>query len=542
MRSSATRRAGWGCSLSIRRRRSGRSRRRDPPTCPLRPRRGRACRGARSTASRPRGSEPKRESREPRPKPRRGEGGGVSSVGERVGVDSGAVAKGYYRMRCVPAPPHQPFVPARARLAGFALRAVIAFLPAVSISRAAPAAEGMWLLDNLPLSRLQAEYKFTPGRDWVDRVMRASARIAGGCSASFVSKDGLVMTNHHCAARCLSQLSTAEKNLAAAGCLAPGRREEARCRETELTRLEQITDVTGEVKGATAGLDGEAFKDAQNAIKAKLSSACVGTEKQTTRCDVVDLYHGGRYHLYKYRRFQDVRLAWAPEEAVAFFGGDPDNFNFPRYDLDITLLRAYENGAPAPTKDFFPFSKTGAEAGETVFVTRHPGSTHRQLTMSELDTFRDVRLLGELLRLAEERGVLEQYGKLGPEAARIAEADLFGVENSYKALRGELKALLDPALMKRKQKEERDLRAFVASRPALRASAGGAWDAIDKAQRAYRDFETEYSVIERGRAFASRYFAYARQLVRGAEERTKPNAERLPELTHSRLPGMGQDP
>ena len=280
-------------------------------------------------------------------------------------------------MTGVPAPPHQPFVPDRAPLAGFALRAVLGFFPL--IPGTALAAEGMWLLDNLPLSRLQAEYKFTPGRDWVDRVMRASARIAGGCSASFVSKDGLVMTNHHCAARCLSQLSTAEKNLAAAGFLARGRQDEARCPEIELNRLEEITDVTGEVKGATAGLDGEAFKDAQNAIKAKLSSACVGAEKQTTRCDVVDLYHGGRYHLYKYHRFQDVRLAWAPEQAVAFFGGDPDNFNFPRYDLDVALLRAYENGRPAQTKDFFPFSKAGAEAGEMVFVTGHPGSTQRQL-------------------------------------------------------------------------------------------------------------------------------------------------------------------
>src|SRR5713226_2541332 len=279
------------------------------------------------------------------------------------GKACGAVAREHYRMTCVPAPPHQPLVPSRPRLAGFALRAVIGFFPL--IPGAALAAEGMWLLDNLPLSRLQEEYKFTPSRDWVDRVMRASARIAGGCSASFVSKDGLVMTNHHCAARCFSQLSTAEKNLAAAGFLAHGRQEEARCPEIELNRLERITDVTGEVKGATAGLDGEAFKDAQNAIKAKLSSACVGAERQTTRCDVVDLYHGGRYHLYKYHRFQDVRLVWAPEQAIAFFGGDPDNFNFPRYDLDVALLRAYENGRPAQTKDFFPFSKAGAEAGET---------------------------------------------------------------------------------------------------------------------------------------------------------------------------------
>ncbi|TMH72651.1 MAG: S46 family peptidase, partial [Betaproteobacteria bacterium] len=249
---------------------------------------------------------------------------------------------------------------------------------ALLIPCAAIAAEGMWPLDNLPASRMKAEYSFTPGRDWVDHVMRASARIAGGCSASFVSRDGLVMTNHHCAAACVSQLSSAKKNFIADGFLARGRGEEVRCPEIEINRLERISDVTDKVKGAVAGLDGEAFKLAKNAVEAKLSSACVGADRETARCDVVDLYHGGLYHLYRYRRFQDVRLAWAPELAIAFFGGDPDNFNFPRYDLDIALLRVYENGRPARLKDFFPFSKAGAEAGEMVFVSGHPGSTQRQ--------------------------------------------------------------------------------------------------------------------------------------------------------------------
>jgi hypothetical protein len=417
---------------------------------------------------------------------------------------------------------------------------VLFFSAALLIPGAVIAAEGMWPLDNLPVSRLQAEYNFTPGRNWVDHVMRASARIAGGCSASFVSKDGLVMTNHHCAAACVSQLSTAKKNFVVDGFLARSRREEARCPEIELNRLERITDVTDRVKGAVAGLDGEAFKLAKNAIEAKLSSACVGTERETARCDVVDLYHGGLYHLYKYHRFQDVRLVWVPEQAIAFFGGDPDNFNFPRYDLDVAVLRAYENGKPARMKDFLAFSKAGAEAGEMVFVSGHPGSTQRQLTMSQLDTFRDIRLFGGLLRLAEERGILEQYGKLGPEAARTAENDLFGIENSYKASLGELKALLDPALMKQKQKEESDLRSFVASQPALQAKAGGAWDAIDKAQQVYRDIETRYSAIELARAFTSRYFTHARQLVRGVEERAKPDADRLPEFTDSHLPEVEQ--
>jgi Peptidase S46 len=414
------------------------------------------------------------------------------------------------------------------------------FSAALLIPGAVIAAEGMWPLDNLPASRLQAEYNFTPDRNWVDHVMRASARIAGGCSASFVSKDGLVMTNHHCAAACVDQLSTASKNLVADGFLAHRRQEEVRCPEIELNRLEQITDVTDRVKGAIAGLDGEAFKNAKNAIEAKLSSACVGRERETARCDVVDLYHGGLYHLYKYHRFQDVRLVWVPERSIAFFGGDPDNFNFPRYDLDIAMLRAYENGKPARVKDFFTFSKAGAEAGEMVFVSGHPGSTQRQLTVSELDTFRDLRLFGGLLRLAEERGILEQYSKLGPEAARIAEDDLFGIENGYKAYLGELKALLDPALMKQKQREESDLRSFVASQPALRAKAGGAWDAIEKAQQAYRDVEAQYSAIEGARAFAGHYFRYARALVRGAEERAKPDADRLPEFTDSHLPEVEQ--
>ena len=417
----------------------------------------------------------------------------------------------------------------------------VRFLPAaLAIPCAVIAAEGMWPLDNLPASRLRAEYGFTPGKDWVDHVMRASARIAGGCSASFVSRDGLVMTNHHCAAACVSQLSSAKKNFIAEGFLARNREEEVRCPEIEVNRLERISDVTGQVKGAVAGLDGEAFKLAKNAVEAKLSSACVGAERETTRCDVVDLYHGGRYHLYRYRRFQDVHLVWVPEQAIAFFGGDPDNFNFPRYDLDIALLRVYENGKPAQVKDFFPFSKAGAEAGEMVFVSGHPGSTQRQLTMSELETFRDLRLIGGLLRLAEERGILEQYSKLGPEAARIAENDLFGIENGYKAYVGELKALLDPALTKQKQKEESGLRAFVASRPELRARIGGAWDAIEKAQRVYRDIEAQYSAIEQARAFGGRHFAYARALVRGAEERAKPDADRLPEFSDSRLPEVEQ--
>ncbi|MEM4986744.1 S46 family peptidase [Collimonas sp. H4R21] len=403
------------------------------------------------------------------------------------------------------------------------------------------AAEGMWTLDNLPKAKMQAEYGFTPNEGWIKRTMLGSARIAGGCSASFVSKDGLVMTNHHCASECLDQLSTAKKNLIKDGFLAKGREQELSCPEIELNRLEQITDVTAEVKNATAGLDGAAFKNAQNAIKAKLTSACVGNDKETVRCDVVDLYHGGQYQVYKYHRFQDTRLVWAPEKAAAFFGGDPDNFNFPRYDLDITLLRAYEGGKPAKIENYFPFSKSGAQEGEMVFVTGQPGSTQRQLTVSQLTTLRDLTLVNNLIRLAEIRGVLEQYSKNSPEAARNAENTLFGVENAYKAFRGRLSALQDPALMKQKQDEETALRQFVAKQPALQAKVGGAWDAIAAAQQAYRQIEAPYGLIEGGRGFSSKYSGYARVLVRGAEERAKPNGERLPEYADAKLPELEQE-
>lgn len=413
-------------------------------------------------------------------------------------------------------------------------------LTTLAVCGLAHAAEGMWTLDNLPTQRIEHDYGFAPDAAWVDRLMHASVRIAGGCSASFVSKDGLVMTNHHCAAQCVEQLSNAAMDYAQDGFLAKKRLDEVRCPEIELNRLEQIRDVTDQVTSATRGLQGEAYKNAQNAAYAKLTADCVGRDTTTARCDVVDLYHGGRYHLYRYHRYQDTRLVWVPEKAAAFFGGDPDNFNFPRYNLDIALLRAYEDGKPAVVKDYLAFSKNGAQEHELVFVTGHPGTTDRQLTVSQLSTLRDVRLLGRLLELAELRGVLEQYAKSGAEAARTSEQLLSSVENSFKAIHGEFTALLEPALQKRKQEEEDRLRRFVAGKPKLKSQIGGAWDAIDAAQQSFRQVEKPYTLLEKGRGLNSRYFSYARTLVRAAQERLKPNAERLPEFVESKLPEVEQ--
>ena len=401
----------------------------------------------------------------------------------------------------------------------------------------AHADEGMWTFDNLPREKLKAKYNFTADKVWVDHAMRASANL-GGCSASFISANGLILTNHHCTAGCLQQISSAKKNYLLDGLLARKPEDEMKCPTTEASRLEEITDVTKDVNAVTKGLTGEAYKNALNSVSAKLAAACVGANAATVRCNVVTLYQGGQYHLYRYHRFSDVRLVWAPEDAAPNFGGDPDNFNFPRYALDAAILRAYENGKPAALKDYFPFSKEGAKAGELTFTLGNPGRTNRQLTLSQLETFRDVRFITTIRRGYELRGLLTQFRKLGTEQARIAYNDLFFLENGLKVTTGELSALQSPALMQKKRADEESLRKFVAANPALKAEVGGAWDAIARAQVVYREIATEYDTIEGGRAFNSRYFNWARALVRGAEERSKPDGTRLPEFSTTSLPQL----
>jgi len=406
----------------------------------------------------------------------------------------------------------------------------LASLPALVI-----ADEGMWTFDNLPRDALKSKYSFTPDKDWVDHAMRAAVNL-GGCSASMISPEGLVLTNHHCVAGCLQQISSAKKNYLQDGFLARKHEDELQCPATEVSRLEQITDKTQEMNSATKGLIGEAYKNAQNAMSAKLAADCVGDKKDTVRCSVVTLYQGGQYHLYRYHRFSDVRLVWAPEDAAPNFGGDPDNFNFPRFGLDASMLRAYENGKPAVVKDYFPFSASGPKADELVFIAGNPGRTNRLLTISQLETLRDVRLISAMRLGYELRGVLTEYRKLGPEQARVAYNDLYFLENGLKVASGELSALQSPELMARKRADEASLKKFVNTNPKLKAEVGNAWGAIEKAQAVYRDMASEYDAVEGGRAFNSRYFSLARALVRGADERVKPNGDRLPEFSSARLP------
>ncbi|MEX0899193.1 MAG: S46 family peptidase [Gammaproteobacteria bacterium] len=381
------------------------------------------------------------------------------------------------------------------------------------------AAEGMWTLDNLPRAALESAYDFSPSDEWIARVQRSSVRLAGGCSGSFVSPEGLVLTNHHCVWSCVEQLSSADENLLQDGFLARERAEERQCPNVELNQLVETRDVTDVVAAAPVG-------DARSAVMSRLEQECVAGDRRV-RCDVVTLYHGGRYRLYRYKRYDDVRLAWSPELTASFFGGDPDNFNFPRYALDASLLRAYEDGEPAATPDFFAWNAAGAEEGEAVFVTGHPGSTQRLLMVSQLQLLRDVTLLDRLLYIAEMRGMLNQYASQGDEQARYAQSEILGLENVYKVLRGRLQALQDPAVFAFKTREEKALRDWVQARRARRAEYGDAWDRIEAAQAAYRDMHQRYVMIEVGRGFQSRLFSIARSLVRAGAEREKPNDERL---------------
>jgi hypothetical protein len=398
--------------------------------------------------------------------------------------------------------------------------------------------EGMWLLNQFPSDRVALKYGFKPDQAWLDHVRLSSVRLAGGCSGSFVSPSGLVMTNHHCAHDCIQQLSSKKKDYVASGFRAAEGRDEPRCTDIEVNQLVEITNVTAAVEAARRGQSDQAANQARKAEMSRLEKACATSD--ALRCDVVSLYQGGMYHLYKYRRFQDVRLVFAPELSIAFFGGDPDNFNFPRYDLDLSFLRVYEDGKPARTDRYFRWSKQGVTEGDLTFVSGHPGSTARQLTTAQLAYQRDVALPSRLYRLSELRGLLVEFQQRGAEQKRISGALLFGVENALKALKGMHQALLDPGLFEGKVAAERAFRQSIEADPARQAAFGGAWDAIARAQQHMRNIRKRYGQLEQAVAFRSDLADHARTLVRAAEELAKPNDKRLRELSDSQLPEVRQ--
>ncbi|WP_224241848.1 S46 family peptidase [Hyalangium gracile] len=415
---------------------------------------------------------------------------------------------------------------------------LLVLVPGLLLSLPARAEEGMWTYDAFPSEAVKKAHGFAPSQAWLDAVRLASVRLAGGCSASFVSPNGLVMTNHHCIRGCVEDLSSPQKDLLATGFSAAEPKDELRCPKVEANQLVEMTDVTARMNTATKGLTGAAFNTALKAEMAKAEAECA-TGPQV-RCDVVTLFNGGKYHLYKYRRFQDVRLAFAPEFPMASFGGDPDNFNFPRFGFDVAFLRVWENGQPASSPHFLPWAKQPVKEGELVFVSGHPGGTERKSSVAELEFQRDVALPYTLLHLSELRGMLREFSQGSPERLRVTRSHLRSVENGLKALRGRHQALADPALLAQKRKDEAELRARVMANAKLKASTAGAWEELSRALELYRPMLPEYRMKEMGDAFQSELFTLARHLVRASDELPKPNAERLREYTEAQLPSLRQ--
>ncbi len=413
---------------------------------------------------------------------------------------------------------------------------VLAFTLAPADARAE---EGMWLFNDFPAERVEKAYGFRPDQAWLDKVRLGAVRLAGGCSASFVSPRGLVMTNHHCIRACIQDLSTPKADLLENGFLARSDKEERRCPKVEANQLVELSDVTARIRKATAGKEGAAFAQALKAEQTAIEGACTGGDPKL-RCDVVTLFHGGAYHLYKYRRFQDVRLAWAPEFPMAAFGGDPDNFNFPRYGFDAAFMRVWEDGQPAKTPDYLRWAKTPAKAGDLTFVAGHPGGTERVQTVEQLALQRDVVLPYYVAMLAELRGIFLEYQKGNPERFRTTRARVRSVENSLKALRGRHAYLADPASWAQKEGEDRALRQKVQADPKLAQQYGPAFGAVAQAMNAHRRIYVEHRLLEGGDAFNSELFGLARALVRAADERTKPDAQRLREYTSPQLPALEQ--
>lgn len=412
----------------------------------------------------------------------------------------------------------------------FALAAVFA-LPVVGL-RTARADEGMWPFNNIPKADIKKKYGFDVTDEWLKKVQLSSVRFNSGGSGSFVSPDGLVMTNHHIAGDVLQKISTEKKDYFKEGFYAKTRAEEAKAPDLELNVLMSIEDVTARVKGAVK--PNMTAPEAQKARSAEINAISEASTKETgLRSDVVTLYQGGQYNLYRYKKYTDVRLVFAPEFEIAFFGGDPDNFEFPRYDLDLALFRVYENGQPIHTDNYFKWSKDGAKDKELVFTSGHPGSTSRLNTYDHLVYFRDTGFPFLLKYLEHQRALFQKYSAISEENDRRAKEDLFSVENSLKARKGGLEGLQDAKIMAKKKQMEDALRAKVMADPAKAKAYGDAWDAIAKGRHDLPSYEKERRFFEGAWGFNSDYFDVARKLVRLAAESAKPNGERLPEFTDS---------
>jgi Peptidase S46 len=402
----------------------------------------------------------------------------------------------------------------------------------------AAADEGMWLYNAPPKDKIKAKYGFELTQEWLDHVRLSSVRFNNGGSGSFVSADGLTFTNHHVGAGCVTQLSTGGHDYIKTGFYAKTQAEEAKCPNLELNQLVGIEDVTAKVNaGLKTQMSAAEAGQAQRAAMSEVEKDC--TTATGLRCDVVTFYSGQVYNLYKYKKYTDVRLVFAPEFDIAFFGGDPDNFTYPRYDLDITFFRVYEDGKPAHLDHFLQWSKTGVKEGDLIFVSGHPGNTGRLLTMPQLAFMRDVQY-PPVLKLFQRRiPMLQEFSKQSEENARIAKEEIFSLQNSQKAITGYQSGLLDKAIMDAKAADEAKLRAAFKSDPA-NAGQGDPWDEIAQAIKVEQSIYPNLLYLERMRGLAGHLAPVARTLVRAAAEKPKPNSERMREFRDSALASLEQ--
>jgi len=404
----------------------------------------------------------------------------------------------------------------------------------LSTAFVAQAEEGMWTFDNPPLKQLQAKYGFTPTQAWLDHLRLSSVRLNDGGSGSFVSPDGLLLTNHHVARGQLQKNSTAEHNYIRDGFYAATPDQEMKSPDLEINVLVSMQDVTARVQGAAKGIADEA--KALKAREAEIAAIEKESLDQTKlRSDVVTFYQGGEYWLYRYKVYKDVRLVFAPEEQAAFFGGDPDNFTYPRYDLDMAIFRVYDDdGKPLHTDNYLKWSAKGAAPGELIFISGHPGSTSRQDTMAELLLERDTREPLVIEYLKRRIAAAQAFAAQGPEQARLVGSTIFGLQNSLKVYVGRAEALSDKAIMAKKQSEEEDFRAKVAANPEWQKEYGSAWDTIAAAEEKIKpEFKAQLF-----RRTDSRLFGMALSIVQYVAEIKKPDGERLPQFHDAGLPSL----
>ena len=407
-----------------------------------------------------------------------------------------------------------------------------AFAAAV-LSVAAPAAagEGMWTFDGFPTQRVNRELGTQVDAAWLSRVQAGAVRLAGGCSASLVSPEGLVLTNQHCVRSCVQTFSTPENDVLAKGFSTQGREEERACPGQQAEVLLAIEDVTAQVAAAGRGRSGQAFVQARDAAIGAIEKAACGGDA-TLRCQVVTLHRGGQYKLHRFRKYSDVRMVWTPEHQAVVFGGDPDNFNFPRYALDAAFLRVYENGRPAATPAYLRWTPRAPREGEPVFVVGNPGSTSRLKTVAQLEAERDRELPAGIKRLSELRGRMIAFADASDDNRRISRDALRGVENSLKSTVGRHVALADRRFMEERRRNEAR---FLERTGDSRAAVARAAMEIAAAQDAAAELSARYDWLEGGAGQGSALWGYARTLVRAADERAKPAGQRLPEYGESRM-------